>query len=639
MGANFGRVKTWVKERLTFAALNAEFNNILNNFTPSGMDDYSSTVSEMRTITDPAPYSGGVQVESAPTSLAGELARIRYVLKRLAGGTYWYSDPARILNAHSADLAMLLAFDGSTQNEVLSDFIARGGIINALSLSSADVAAADFDAANKKFGNYGYSLGAGNILAFPGKVLRTGLLSAHFRNLSAGDYIAYNPLLGIEVYLTSLGYLSVKLTRKTAAVEGAKDTSSVTGTNSRAGSTSWQHVAMRFVIDNANGASGDSLELKRDGADENTGVGSANLLANVGDGGVWFFGAKRNDPAWDKFSSMNDTPDAELTSPWTASLGSGGTGGVSNGVLTIAAGGVAEAVYSKTNNIDLSHMTIDVKAKLNASGGSAILIDVYDHSMTRGVLVTLGHDRVSISAGLGIGGSFFLNGFDFNTFRVTSSGSPNPTLNFYINGVLVFTATLNVATTLSADYIKFGSAISSSADFEYVGYAGSLGSVYAPVAVSTSGQLDDIALAKVAAVDAVITQLQNNSARSVFGADPKYGLTLPMGSNLAVKAYTGSGEVTGSALYFPSDGRTPVDFDCAYRLETTTAALLYAQVDSSGDIVDTADFSSSGYGAQAQPFQARRVYKLGLRKISLQFVISSGTTTIYNGHVRLSGGK
>ena len=39
MPATFARVKQWIAESLYAADLNAEFNNILTNMTPAGMDD------------------------------------------------------------------------------------------------------------------------------------------------------------------------------------------------------------------------------------------------------------------------------------------------------------------------------------------------------------------------------------------------------------------------------------------------------------------------------------------------------------------------------------------------------------------------------------------------------------------------
>ena len=89
MGANYSRIKTWATtDSFTAADINAEFNNILNNHTPAGMDDYSATNGEMNTTSD--PYPGAVQTRE--TSLAGELGQIRYQLAAILGETYWYID-------------------------------------------------------------------------------------------------------------------------------------------------------------------------------------------------------------------------------------------------------------------------------------------------------------------------------------------------------------------------------------------------------------------------------------------------------------------------------------------------------------------------------------------------------------------
>jgi hypothetical protein len=94
-GATFSRVTTWSDgQTLTAANLNAEFDNILNNGTPTGWDDYSATVSQMQSTADPYPGS----VESQATSLAGEIERLRYQILEIkkaiqpSGVTYWYQD-------------------------------------------------------------------------------------------------------------------------------------------------------------------------------------------------------------------------------------------------------------------------------------------------------------------------------------------------------------------------------------------------------------------------------------------------------------------------------------------------------------------------------------------------------------------
>lgn len=75
---------------ITASLWNNEYTNLFNNFIPAGMDDYSSTDLEMQTQTDPFP--GGST--SRPTSLQGEIERIRYQFFNILGTTYWYQDPA-----------------------------------------------------------------------------------------------------------------------------------------------------------------------------------------------------------------------------------------------------------------------------------------------------------------------------------------------------------------------------------------------------------------------------------------------------------------------------------------------------------------------------------------------------------------
>ncbi len=94
-GATFSRAKSWVdQEVLTAADLNAEFNNILNNLDPAGIDDYSLSLSQMQSVVDPYPAA----VESLATDLKGEIERLRYQILQLKKSiqftdvTYWYQD-------------------------------------------------------------------------------------------------------------------------------------------------------------------------------------------------------------------------------------------------------------------------------------------------------------------------------------------------------------------------------------------------------------------------------------------------------------------------------------------------------------------------------------------------------------------
>ena len=99
-GALFPRVKTWgATDTLLASDLNAEFDNILNNFLPTMIQGYSVNVAQMQVQTAP----GGVGSESLATQVSGEIERLRFQLAAIQGTTYWYQTPASsILSLNNA---------------------------------------------------------------------------------------------------------------------------------------------------------------------------------------------------------------------------------------------------------------------------------------------------------------------------------------------------------------------------------------------------------------------------------------------------------------------------------------------------------------------------------------------------------
>jgi len=75
-------------DTVTHADYNADFVKVATtNMIATCVDDYSANAAQMQTVTDPYP---GAAV-SLPTTLAGELERLRYVLKALCNRTHWYT--------------------------------------------------------------------------------------------------------------------------------------------------------------------------------------------------------------------------------------------------------------------------------------------------------------------------------------------------------------------------------------------------------------------------------------------------------------------------------------------------------------------------------------------------------------------
>lgn len=76
---------------LTASIYNSDHLVHLTNSNLEQHDDYSTNAAQMRTQTDP----GESGTESLPTSAAGELERLRFIINEMKGTTYWYETAAK----------------------------------------------------------------------------------------------------------------------------------------------------------------------------------------------------------------------------------------------------------------------------------------------------------------------------------------------------------------------------------------------------------------------------------------------------------------------------------------------------------------------------------------------------------------
>lgn len=112
------RIKTWTAtEDVVYSDLNAEFDNVLTAMQPLLIDDYSTNVTQMQVTTDP----GEVGSEIVATTLAGELARLRFMLKEITGEAQWYESPI----ASITGLANAVG-TGLTANRIVSGRVRTG---------------------------------------------------------------------------------------------------------------------------------------------------------------------------------------------------------------------------------------------------------------------------------------------------------------------------------------------------------------------------------------------------------------------------------------------------------------------------------------------------------------------------------
>lgn len=127
--------RTWsTGDSLTAADLNTSFTTVgVTNSVPACIDDYSPDVTTMQSATDPYPAG----VESLATSLAGELQRIRYVLKQLGGGAQWYTTLS-LTNKTGGSLAVgdVVAVDAANASAVKLDDTASSQAVFVVALDA-----------------------------------------------------------------------------------------------------------------------------------------------------------------------------------------------------------------------------------------------------------------------------------------------------------------------------------------------------------------------------------------------------------------------------------------------------------------------------------------------------------------------
>lgn len=605
MGANFSRLKTWTDdETLTNEDLNAEFDNMLSNFIPAGMDDYSSTVGQMQIQTNP----GELGSEIPATSLAGELSRIRWILSEITGNPYWYQSPAKSLASGSYSPAFILPFDGFGVNEVYSNILSRG--VNPFALlptaTPNGLLPENLTSTYKKRGGASLDLTAARPIIYPGvysNPLR-GTIGVWFRNVGTSQVLALNIVAGIQLWVNASGKIEAKFYEQTPSSETAKSTTTLTGTTTVVGDSNWKLAIMSWDIGEASTAGINSVYLYIDGVLETSVTNETIVVPNTTSGGSWIFGQGINDPAWTKYSSMSVLPASEASSAWTAASGASGAMSVSGGVLTIGSvGGVGYANISRTDfatSAFSSGLTLEMKMKLNSSSFSpasntedfGMQIRIRDDAGNQSVIINIQPDCINICSDAGyIYYSIENNSMDWHTYRIcTSTG---PTIKIYVDGIKVCDVSGNstVFSDITAgNLLQIGSKTATSIMNASIEYIALHNSDTAPLSGTYTGQIEEIFLLKNCITNstndsAFALSAYNNGAIVAIGQDIKNRMSnRPEVFDLAERSTTGSAYkyVTPSAtssflgdngrIAFWSDGKTPIDLNMQGSVAVSNAA-------------------------------------------------------------------
>jgi hypothetical protein len=277
---------------------------------------------------------------------------------------------------------------------------------------------------------------------------------------------------------------------------------------------------------------------------------------------------------------MSGLPSAH-SDPWTAA-GTAGAGTVSDGVLTIATTGIQTLTYSKTSaalaGLNLADGTFETKCRISGAYGNdqSLAFVIRDDSLNRSLSLTITPGAATLSEN-STGTPYIVAQLDvkeWHIYRVTASGSPNPTLTLYIDGINMGSFINTVADAAANDTILFGDTNATSGanvltEIEWVAYADT---ATVPLAAnSATGNLDDITCVNEILDSTTAASLKTTKASSVFGTDKINGITLPNPSvptsvrtSMTTATFT---ELPELRYYFPSDGKTAISLSALTNLQ------------------------------------------------------------------------
>lgn len=577
MPGYFSRIKNWVaKEVLSYSDLNAEFNNIISNCQANKLGGYSVDVPQMQSQVNP----GGVGSESRADTIAQELERLRYVIARVTGKTYWYEAPTRSLqtlyaNANNYIIPSEPSAAGATYEEVISDFVSAGFIDQNNFLNST------FCSPSTKMSDTKWSLC--NHSVFPsffwqvpnGDLGKVHTISLWFKNFSPLNTIYFNLLAGTELYLNSSGYLELNQTFKQSTVNGTKLSSKITGTTNLALNSEFQNVIIRF--DYTTGVS--KVELLHNGTLVGT-ISQPLRTVNTPSSKNWpIIMGQRGSVS---ITEVLTNPNTDLPSSygWTPT---GTAGSTSGGILTLSPGGAAQSYYSKSvfSSIPSNGAFIETKYRLrnisntliDPTNGAPFEMYLRIDSVNVGFHVQINGNTiqfVSSAGGIASYSSNLLsvehNSTDWTilTLKVTLA-----TTYVYINGRLIGSFATPTSDTTAGDTLSFGKLVASPSsyadiDIEYLqcGNAFTGTDIIVPNVGFTQLVSDFCHVRSFIQDSTTINSLQNNSPFSIFGnrsdiRSYEYNRSnYYTGSALAANSTANIGEV-GS---FISDGKTPSKF-------------------------------------------------------------------------------
>lgn len=539
MAGIFSLLKTWNEnETLTSQDLNNAFLNQKTNATAAATEGYSTVnnvpnLARIQADIDPAP-SGDPLASEGNQTVAGEIQRIRYQIKKILGSDYWYDAPASSLTDQISAPFFVSSCD------TFNSWVASGGLAGPFRVESS-TGAGYVNITNDEFK---FGSGCVNVLndtnsstfsapAIPlGKLTNKKLSFAFWaKDFFANANVFSTTILPLDISITSDLKVQLIVKSMSADTSSTKVSYTITGDDAIV-ATQWNHIAV--ALDFSGDAGSHKIALYVNGVLQTGSTSSATFyaLTNVPIQGA--FGLR--------FSRFYDFPVVAAFSSTTVTGFSltGSAPSLSNGVLNYGAG---SSYYGASANVT----QVDMAFRLDYLGSSASSQADYTtypnilkirNAGDYELLVYAGpNELVFVSASVVVG-QVLIDPFVWHNLRVTNSGSSS--FEIYLDGRPVFFPsglvgfTLSASTNGSGGVVQFGvinSGVLSGLSVNIAWLA------YDTAAVPATGIIPNSALSdgyvdEVVSVDSYFTEnssllgaLQNGTVSGKFGniqsSDPR----------------------------------------------------------------------------------------------------------------------
>lgn len=646
--------KSWVDdETLTNEDLNASFQRVLDNSVSDQIEGYSTlnnvnNNSRMDSTTNPYPAS----VRSYATSVAGEIQRLRYMIKSITGNTNWYEAPTSSLSqvisgVNDSPTSDQIAFYSSFNSYVES---AKSGAFIVGSDAAGTIASSSISSSGQKFGSGFLSVSANNSAAAKIVSIRNKVFSFHFwvKSPTATKPILVVPGLRLMVYCNGSGFAYLEMCSFEAAATDQKSKISITG-SALITDGSWHSICVS--IDGSQSSGSRVARLFVDGAEQGTAITTGTFIIPALSETYAFLNGNYAGFTNGVYSSPTNT--AAFSSDTPTGFTKTGSVSVSNGVATMtSAAGVVK--YSVTSPVvSFNSATVRTFARIILRNTVA-LSSTSTTSYGTGFVVNMRHDAADRSVsfvftdkGVGIvdktDDDRVFYPLDTSEWHVYDCVVLNSVAYLFIDGLNVASLLLAATDSTAGDLVQFGFInTANSGSFEVALFenfsTSSLGVIQDN---NTSLSVDDMVVFEQAqtASSVVLSQLQNASAGSVLKSSKKNFLpnigpslitskdiSIPSSSTLlSAKTVLADGDsyydifISGTIISAGSVGTISL-YMLVGSLQATDddALLMFASEKQSATV-------PSGY---AQPFCLRSKFRLknGSTNVSL-YGISSGAGT------------